>query len=169
MSIQTLMFAATAALGLASAPALADELQATVHNQDGAKLGRVTVRDTASGLVLLTIVLDGLPRGVHAVHLHQTGDCSAPDFTSAGDHIADRAMHGVDNPQGPHPGDLPNIFVGRNGAVHVEYFLSKLDIQQHLLDSDGAAFVVHQDPDDYISHPSGEAGTRIACGVFVRP
>ena len=168
MSTRTLLVAATMALGLAS-PALAAETQAVVRDQDGDQIGTVTARDTASGRVLLTIVLDDLPRGTHAVHLHETGVCTAPDFKSAGDHIADGAVHGVDVPHGPHPGDLPNIFVGKSRSVHVEYFLADLDIERQLLDDDGAAFVVHQDPDDYQTAPSGNAGTRIACGAFARP
>jgi Cu-Zn family superoxide dismutase len=169
MSIQTLMVAATATLWLASAPALAAETQATVRDPSGRALGTVTARDTASGRVVLTIELHGLPPGPRAVHLHQIGDCSAPDFASAGGHIAAGAVHGVDNPTGPHPGDLPNVFVGSTRSVHVEYFLTDVEVERDLLDGDGAAFVVHQAPDDYRTDPAGEAGTRIACAAFVRP
>lgn len=165
MSINVLTLAAAAGLALAAAPASAAEARAVVLDQDGDEIGTVTARDTASGLVLLTIALDDLPRGTRAVHLHETGDCSAPDFTSAGGHIADGATHGVDSANGPHPGDLPNVQVGKRG-VHVEYFVPNLDVQQHLLDGDGAAFVVHDQPDDYRTDPAGDAGTRIACGVF---
>jgi superoxide dismutase, Cu-Zn family len=169
MSIQTQILAATAAVALASAPAFAAETQATIRDQEGDEIGTVTARDTASGFVLLTIKLDGLPRGPHAVHLHETGDCSAPDFTSAGGHIANGASHGIESPNGPHPGDLPNLFVGRGGAVHAEFFMSALNVQEHLLDSDGAAFVVHEKPDDYRTDPAGDSGARIACGAFAGP
>jgi Cu-Zn family superoxide dismutase len=167
MSVKTPILVATAALGLASAPAFAAEAEAIVHDQDGDPIGTVTARDTPSGRVVLTIILEGLPAGLRAVHLHETGDCSAPDFTSAGGHIADGATHGVDTASGPHPGDLPNVYVHRGRSVRVQYFLTDLDVQRDLLDPDGAAFIVHQHADDYVTDLTGDAGMRRACGEFV--
>ncbi|QYX58603.1 superoxide dismutase family protein [Roseovarius sp. SCSIO 43702] len=128
--------------------------------------GTVTLNDTASGRVLVQMDLTGVPEGTHAVHLHETGDCSADDFTSAGGHVAGDAKHGVLVEGGPHPGDMPNMVVGSDGVLKGEVFLSALDIDGMIFDADGAAFVMHDGADDYASQPAGDAGSRIACGVF---
>ncbi|HBR37081.1 MAG TPA: superoxide dismutase family protein, partial [Sulfitobacter pontiacus] len=65
-----------------------------------------------------------------------------------------------------HPGDMPNVTVGSDGTVEQEVFLPFLNVEEHLMDDDGAAFVIHGGQDDYSSQPSGDAGDRIACGVF---
>ncbi len=154
------------AAALVAQPALAAEATAPVKDREGNDLGTVQVRDTASGVAIATLKLTGLPEGVHAVHLHATGDCSADDFTSAGGHIAGDAKHGVLVEGGPHPGDMPNLTVKASGEGDVAHFLGGLNVEDHLLDEDGAAFVMHEGPDDYESQPAGDAGARIACGVF---
>lgn len=139
---------------------------AEVMNGDGTSIGTVYLRSTASGIVTVTLALTDLPEGGHGVHLHETGDCSADDFSSAGGHLAGDAAHGVLAADGPHPGDLPNVIVQDDGVVNIEYFASGLDIAEMVLDDDGSAFIVHENADDYTSQPSGDAGGRIACGVF---
>ncbi|MBE9635832.1 superoxide dismutase family protein [Salipiger mangrovisoli] len=157
---------ATALLGLAAAPALAATATAQLSGTDGSDIGSVTVTDTPSGMAHVTAKLQGLPEGAHGIHIHETGDCSASDFTSAGGHLAGDAEHGVMAENGPHPGDLPNAHVAPDGALEVEAFLPDLDVAEMLLDEDGSAFIVHSGPDDYESQPSGDAGSRLACGVF---
>ncbi|MCR8827658.1 superoxide dismutase family protein [Pseudosulfitobacter koreensis] len=129
--------------------------------------GTVGLNNTLSGRTLVQIDLSGVPEGVHGVHLHETGDCSAPDFTSAGGHIAGDQMHGVLAENGPHPGDMPNMTVGADGVLKADVFLELLDMESMIMDGDGAAFIVHSGADDYTSQPSGDAGSRIACGVFM--
>ena len=147
-------------------PAIAAKAEAVVQDREGRPIGTVSATDTASGQVLVTISLRGVPEGVHGVHLHESGDCSARDFSSAGGHIANGASHGIKSEDGPHPGDLPNLTVRSDGVATLELFLPDLDVRRHLLDSDGAAFVMHAGIDDYQTDPSGDAGGRIACGVF---
>ncbi|EIE50832.1 superoxide dismutase [Salipiger aestuarii] len=149
------------------APALhAAETSAGISGRDGADLGTVSVRDTPSGAALATVTLKNLPAGTHAIHLHETGDCEAEDFSSAGGHIAGDRAHGVLVEGGPHPGDMPNLTVRDDGIGEVEVFLPYLQVERDLMDGDGAAFVMHADSDDYESQPSGDAGERIACGAF---
>ncbi|EAR50852.1 superoxide dismutase (Cu/Zn) [Oceanicola granulosus HTCC2516] len=143
--------------------ALADSVSGEVMDRDGNAVGTVSVEDTASGRALVTLDLNGLPEGMHAVHLHETGDCSADDFSSAGGHIAGDNAHGVLAEGGPHPGDMPNLEIDADGTAWAEVFLSDLDVGTHLTDEDGAAFIVHAGTDDYESQPSGDAGDRIAC------
>jgi len=155
-----------AAFGLAAAPAFSASAIATLHGTDGSNMGAVTVTDTASGTAHVIVELEGVPAGVHGIHMHETGDCSADDFTSAGGHIAGEADHGVMAENGPHPGDLPNAHVPESGAWMAEFFKADFSVEEWLMDEDGAAFIVHSGEDDYESQPSGDAGDRIACGVF---
>ncbi len=164
MPLKVLPTAAVIAL-MGVSTSLAAEAKTTVKDRDGQSLGTVSVSDTASGQAHVLISLTGLPEGVHGVHIHETGDCSADDFNSAGGHLSGGREHGVLVEGGPHPGDLPNATVQPDQTVQLEYFASLLSVDQ-MLDSDGAAFVVHAQQDDYQSQPSGEAGDRIACGVF---
>lgn len=157
---------ATAFLGLAAAPAIAATATAELAGTDGSAIGTVTITDTPSGMAHLTAELQGLPEGVHGIHIHETGDCSASDFASAGGHLAGDSEHGVMVKGGPHPGDLPNAHVPADGAVDVEVFLPFFAVGELMLDDDGSAFIVHAGPDDYESQPSGESGSRLACGVF---
>ncbi|MFG6592005.1 superoxide dismutase family protein [Sulfitobacter sp. 1A12157] len=163
-------------LGAALATTGAVAAQAESHMQTSATAqvagnsndisGNVSLNTTTSGRTLVKIDVTGVPAGTHGVHLHQTGDCSAEDFKSAGGHIAGDRKHGVLVKDGPHPGDMPNMVVGEDGVLEAEVFLDLLDIESMIKDNDGAAFIIHSDADDYESQPSGDAGSRIACGVF---
>ena len=139
-------------------------MTAAISGPDGAA-GTVTVTPTESGAALVQIDLSGLPAGQHAIHVHETGDCSAAEFTSAGGHLADGHDHGVMAANGPHPGDIPNITVSEDGTAKMEFFNAMLT-PELMNDEDGSAFIVHAGTDDYASQPSGAAGDRIACGVF---
>jgi Cu-Zn family superoxide dismutase len=135
-----------------------------IKDRDGNMLGSVLVQDTPSGLALATLTLNSLPEGIHAVHLHETGDCSASDFKSAGGHVAGDRNHGILVKGGPHPGDMPNLTIKTDGVGEIEVFLPFLNVNEDLLDEDGSAFVMHDGVDDYESQPAGDAGDRIGCG-----
>ena len=162
---------AVASLAALTAPLWADGLveelaSADVSGADQEISGKVTLSQTGSGMVLVRIDLSGVPEGEHGVHLHETGDCSAADFKSAGGHIAGTRAHGFLAEGGPHPGDMPNMTVGADGILKADVFLNFLDVDSMIMDADGAAFIVHDGADDYTSQPAGDAGSRIACGVF---
>ena len=157
------------ALALGASNALAADAVARMQNADGEEVGTVEFTATASGALLVVWNLGGIPEGVHGIHVHETGDCSASDFMSTGGHLAGDAMHGVLAAGGPHPGDFPNAHVGADGVLAVEHFNDLLSLDGDgdgaMMDADGAGVIVHSGPDDYESQPSGEAGSRIACGV----
>lgn len=138
--------------------------RADVEGKDGIS-GEVVLFAAPQG-VLARITLSGSPEGLHGIHLHETGDCSADDFKSAGGHIAGDAQHGFLVENGPHPGDMPNAVVKASGMLEVDAFLPDIDVEQMIFDKDGAAFILHAGTDDYASQPSGDAGSRLACGVF---
>ncbi|MCP3735105.1 superoxide dismutase family protein [Sphingomonas sp. RP10(2022)] len=131
----------------------------------GADAGRATVTEVAGGL-RYTLDVKGLPAGTHGAHIHTTGRCDAPEFTTAGGHWNPTTMkHGSMNPQGPHEGDLPNLTIGTDGRGTLGVTVPGATLAG-LLDADGAAIVVHAGPDDLMTDPSGNSGGRIACGVF---
>lgn len=142
----------------------------TLHNAEGTDLGTVLITETESGVMHFVLDLSegALEPAQYALHIHQTGLCEAPTFESAGGHLAGDKEHGVHSPNGPHPGDLPNITMGSAGALHVEYFLPGVLMDQ-ILDEDGSAVMIHSGVDDYTSQPAGQAGDRIVCAVLDVP
>ena len=149
-----------------SAPASAGEqATAVLKDADGKEVGKVTLIEVPTG-VLLDADLTAVPPGDHGFHIHAVGKCEPPDFKSAGGHYnPEEDEHGLMNEAGPHAGDLPNIHVPENGKLRVE-MLNQLISLDGLLDKDGAAIVIHEGPDDYMTDPAGNAGARIACGVI---
>lgn len=138
-------------------------------NADGKEVGEVRLLPLAAGGVNLIAEVSGLPPGSHGFHIHETGTCDASVwFESAGGHYDPaRAEHGWNAANGPHAGDLPNVHVGPTGDLAVEFFVTTVSLDEGdaatLLDEDGSAVIIHLDPDDYASQPSGSAGDRIAC------
>ncbi len=175
MRIATLALIGAAAIGLAGCDQTKMETGAPVaggaravamlKTAAGVDVGRATATEVAGGL---RFTVDGMsmPPGTHGIHVHTTGRCDAPDFTTAGGHWNPTNMkHGSMNPQGPHEGDLPNLIVGTDGRGTVGVTIPGATMAG-LMDADGAAFIVHAGPDDLMTDPSGNSGGRIACGVF---
>ena len=138
---------------------------ATLRTADGTDAGRAVARETPDGIEV-TVDVSGIAAGPHGAHVHTTGACEAPDFTSAGGHWnPTEKQHGLENPQGAHAGDMPNLTVGEDGSGTLTFTLLAGTFEG-LLDEDGAALVVHEGRDDLRTDPSGDSGGRIACGVF---
>ena len=140
----------------------------------GETIGSVRAWQTAGG-VSFRVDATGLPHGIHGIHVHSVGRCDPPDFASAGPHWNPRGkQHGMNNPDGPHAGDLPNVEVAANGVLGAVLTLPGANLfaaagaPGALLDADGAALVIHAQADDYRTDPSGNSGARIACAV-IRP
>src|SRR3954447_19025161 len=89
----------------------------------GASVGKVTLTEAPKG-VLLRVEATGLSPGWHGLHFHEKADCSKADFTSAGGHThgAGERVHGLLNPKGNETGDLPNLYVGKDGTGTAEVF-----------------------------------------------
>ncbi len=151
----------------AAAPQLEGQVPmiAEIKSATGESLGTATVSDTPSGLTLVTVELTGVTPGIHGLHIHETGTCTPPDFKSAGGHLSGDKAHGVMSPEGPHPGDMPNIHVPESGELMLEYFASGLT-EQMMDDEDGSAIIIHEQPDDYFGQTTGHAGARLGCGTF---
>lgn len=159
--------------GAAGAPAAS--ATATLRDAAGATVGTARLTESATGLVTLVVDVHGLTAGSHGIHLHTVGSCVAggtPAFAGAGGHYNPTSKsHGLQNPQGPHAGDLPNLEVRADGTGHLQTTNDRVTLTagaHSLLDADGSALVIHAAADDQKSDPAGNSGARIACGVIER-
>jgi Cu-Zn family superoxide dismutase len=156
---------------LAAAQAQAQSANAVLMDPEGKEIGNVALSELAQGVRIFAQAAN-VPPGVHAFHIHETGQCEAPDFESAGGHYnPTEHQHGWNNPEGPHAGDAPNVHVADDGVLAIEYFTDAVTLGEGdttLFDDDGSAIVLHEGADDYKTDPTGDAGGRIACGVIAK-
>lgn len=142
------------------------EAFADIHPTQGNKVqGRVIFRIEDSGVRVIAHI-KGLKPGEHGFHIHESGDCSAPDASSAGGHFnPENLPHGSPNSPKRHVGDLGNIVAGEDGYAFYDKFDSLLELHgPHSII--GRAVIVHADPDDLTTQPTGNAGRRLGCGVI---
>jgi len=142
--------------------------EATLSPTEGCDAtGTVTFVEVAGG-VHVTGRIENLDPGMHGFHVHEHGDCSAPDAASAGGHY---------NPEGTphagrkaierHVGDLGNIEANEEGVANVDFYDSEIELRgDHSII--GRSLIVHAGEDDLSSQPSGAAGPRVACGVVTK-
>lgn len=146
---------------------------ATVRNADLETVGTVTLVQEPDG-VRITMEASGLPPGFLGFHIHGIGEC-APPFTSAGGHFN---PEGKDHPH--HAGDLPNLLVNKGGSAFMAVKTDRFKLED-LFGGDGSAIIIHSGPDNHANIPerytseideatlaTGDAGSRIACGVIIR-
>jgi Cu-Zn family superoxide dismutase len=118
-------------------------------------------------MVVITGTIGGLSPGLHALHIHDKGNCTAPDASSAGGHFNPHgAPHGGPYDAGHHAGDLGNITAGEDGVAEVSIEADRLSLGTEKHSIIGRSVIVHAGPDDYKSQPSGNAGGRVACGLI---
>ncbi|BBN98429.1 superoxide dismutase family protein [Sporolactobacillus terrae] len=146
------------------------KLIVSLINAKNEEMGTAKLSETAKG-VRIELEAEGLTPGIHAIHFHEYGSCTPPDFMSAGAHFnPENKKHGLKNPMGPHAGDMVNIFADRHGHVKTVLFNSMVTLKEgkpnSLRDADGSALIIHEKGDDQVTDPSGNSGDRILCGVI---
>jgi Cu-Zn family superoxide dismutase len=154
----------------APAPAQQHDAVANLASASGSLVsGRLQVMSMGPNAVHIAGDVGGLePGSSHGFHIHEKGDCSAVDASSAGGHFNPGGMaHGRMDDGPHHAGDIDNIVADAQGVAHVNMHVPGLTLGTGAAnDVAGRAIIVHADPDDYASQPSGNAGKRLACGVI---
>ena len=166
------MLAACAGAAAMQGPAQPRAFSQPIYDAGGQTVGQLTLTQQGRDSVRVTVESTRLPAGVHGTHLHTTGRCDPPGFTTAGGHLNPAArQHGLRNPRGPHLGDLPNLTVdaGGTGRLTATVAGSLNPGQAPLFDADGTALVIHAGADDMMTDPAGNSGARIACTVIAAP
>jgi Cu-Zn family superoxide dismutase len=154
-----------------SAGAQRGGVKVDMKDAQGNSVGTATLSAAPKG-VTIRLNLMNLTPGDHAIHVHAVAKCEGPGFTTAGGHFnPDMKHHGLDNPDGPHAGDMPNFTVAADGtskATVVAPGVTMGDDAHSIFTNGGTALVIHAKADDMKSDPAGNAGPRIACGVITK-
>ena len=168
---------------LVAVPALGatgEKAGGTLIDSTGATIGQVELTQEANAVRVTVRITDAnrIRPGNHGIHFHAVGQCGTPDFASAGAHFNPTGkQHGAKNPQGPHVGDLPNLPLdgttqNQNGSgytwVTTTNAITLTAGPTSIFDADGTALVIHANPDDEMTDPSGNSGARTACAVLAQ-
>ncbi len=172
---RTLAIATTAMAGLglwaaASSPAAgrsatgAQHASATIIALNGDEIGFAALTEDAAGRVHVNVKVDGLTAGEHGIHIHAAGSCADAFAAAQGHHNPSAVGHGQ------HSGDLPNLTVNGAGRGHLNAVTSAATLTvgaTTVFDANGSAIIIHANPDDFVTQPTGNSGGRVACGVLV--
>jgi superoxide dismutase, Cu-Zn family len=168
----TIAAIASAVLLVACATTPNEPLRATAQLQPtkGSKtFGEATFEQTGDRVHVVVYVQGLKPGQEHGLHIHEVGDCSSGDGMSTKGHFnphgKPHARH--DSPE-RHAGDLPSLKAAKNGRAKVDAMLDVITVGPGPASVVGRGLIVHADPDDFKTQPTGNAGARIACGV-IRP
>lgn len=173
--IRTMLPAATAALllagcgamgGAGSGPGATANLAPTTGNTT---TGQVRFAQSGSRVTVSGEVRGLKPNAEHGFHVHEKGDCSSGDGMSAGGHYnPGGAPHGQHGMGSHHAGDLQTLKADANGVARFKFDSSTISVGGGSADVVGKGLIVHRDPDDYRTQPTGNAGPRLACAVIQR-
>ena len=146
---------------------------AVLRNAAGDSVGWARLTQATAGSVDVEVEVGTTSPGDHGVHFHAVGTCDgggeSPFGSAGGHHNPAGRKHGLENPEGPHNGDLPNLTTDSTGRGMLRASTDRVTLAAgtaSLFDADGSALVVHAGADDQKTDPSGNSGSRVACGVI---
>jgi len=136
--------------------------------QGNKTVGEATFEDMGNNRVHVVVIVHRLaPNSEHGFHVHEVGDCSAPDAMSAKGHFDPLAKaHGSAASGEHHAGDLPSLKADKNGVAKLDTIVGGITVSPGPTSIVGRGLIVHADPDDYKTQPTGNSGARLACGVI---
>ena len=138
----------------------------------GNSVGMAMISPAKGGGVSIDLDVHGLTPGEHALHFHAAAKCEGPDFTSATGHFNPATKkHGMQNPEGPHAGDMNNFTVDAKGNAKATITNKNVTMGSEansIYANGGTALMIHAAADDMKTDPSGNAGARIACGAITK-
>jgi Cu-Zn family superoxide dismutase len=161
-------------LGAGAAAGGAPQAGGTFVDASGQTIGWVRLVEDGTDRIHVNVHVSGLTPGLHGIHIHAIGACT-PTFAAAGGHYNPLGrQHGLDNPNGAHAGDLPNLIVNADGVAHLDATTRGVTISAGpttLFDTTplavGSAFIIHANEDDQVTDATnGNSGARVACAVI---
>ena len=165
LGVTGLLFLAPLAVRGADTPAQA---KATIEAKSGSTVaGTATFTELANGGVKVVVHLEQAPPGTHGFHIHEKGDCSAPDAMSAGAHFNPASNpHAGPLDKARHNGDLGNIEIGQEGKGQLEIVDDLVTVKPGPTSVVGKSIIFHEQIDDLKTQPAGNSGARLGCGVI---
>lgn len=149
-----------------SGPVALAQLQSTAGNST---TGSVSFRQTGDKVRISGVVRGLKPLAEHGFHVHEKADCSSPDAMSAGGHFNPGGQpHGNHQNAMRHAGDLPSLKADASGVANFDFMATGIAVGTGASDIVGRSLIVHRDPDDYTTQPTGNSGARLACAVLTR-
>ena len=137
-----------------------------IVNSENNLKGVIEFTEINGGVTVVTKV-DGLTPGAHGFHIHEVGDCSKADFTSAGGHFnPSKKSHGAHHADPSHAGDLGNLVADKSMKAYTTFQTHGVTLGEGENSIIGKAIIIHKDTDDFKTQPTGNAGGRVACGVI---
>lgn len=163
----TITCVALIATACASTPSGGPRAEARLEARSGSSVSGVVSFAQVGDRLSIEANVSGLTPGEHGFHVHESGDCSAPDASSAKGHFNPGAKaHGHHGTSERHAGDMPNLVADAKGNARLKFEIGMLSLGNEPQGIIGRSVVIHADPDDYKSQPAGNSGKRIACGTI---
>jgi Cu-Zn family superoxide dismutase len=167
-SIVTAVAAAVMLAACQTTPEESPRANAQLKPTKGSKtIGEATFEQTGDKVRVVVFVQGLKPGQEHGLHIHEKGDCSSGDGMSAGGHFNPQGKpHAQHSSPNRHAGDLPSLKADKRGRANVQIDLDIITVAPGPNSIIGRGLIVHADPDDFKTQPTGNAGARIACGVI---
>jgi superoxide dismutase, Cu-Zn family len=166
--MKKLVLFSTALLVIASCASMSSGPRASatlMSTSESTASGTVDLAQKADGSVDVTVKLTGVPPGVHGFHIHDKGDCGDNGNAAGGHFNPASTAHGAPGVEPHHAGDFGNVTADASGNVNTHFNTRSVTLDAGANSAAGHAIILHANPDDLMTQPTGNAGARIACGV----